>query len=193
MGFAIAAPVGPIGMLCIQRALHQGFSAGLMTGVGASCADGVYGMIAGFGLTTISSFLLNEQSWIHWLGGLFLVYMGAKLLVVAHRQRAIQERKKKNLWHIYGTTFFLTLTNPMTILSFIAIFAGLGLGSAHPSYTQALALILGIMTGSFLWFSILSTVVAFTLHHRINANMMIWINRGSGIIILLFGVLAFFS
>ena len=78
IGFAIAAPVGPIGVLCIQRSLHNGFKIGLMTGLGAAFADGSYGLIAGFGLTALSSLLINHQFLIRLVGGLFLIYLGIK-------------------------------------------------------------------------------------------------------------------
>lgn len=190
IGFAIAAPVGPIGVLCIKHSLHDGFKSGLITGLGAASADGIYGLIAGFGLTAISSLLITHQFWIKLIGGLFLLYLGLKLLLKPYQESAALPNSDKKLLHIYGKTFFLTLTNPMTILSFTAIFAGLGLGSTHSNYTQAILLISGIILGSALWWVMLSSSVALILHHRVNSKILKIINKISGLIILIFGIFA---
>jgi threonine/homoserine/homoserine lactone efflux protein len=189
IGFAIAAPVGPIGVLCIQRSLHDGFKIGLMTGLGAALADGTYGLVAGFGLTTLSSILISYQFWIQLIGGLFLLYLGIKLFFTSPREKQ-PSKPDRSSWHALGTTYLLTLTNPATILSFIAVFAGLGLGTIHPSYIDAIILILGITIGSAIWWVILSSCVAFMLHHRLSQPMMQGINRLSGIIIFAFGIFA---
>ena len=125
IGFAIAAPVGPIGILCVQRSLHDGFKIGFMTGIGAALADGTYGLIAGFGLTALSSLLISHQFWIRLIGGLFLLYLGIKLFLTKPREKS-DGHSDKSPWHALGTTYLLTLTNPATILSFVAVFAGLG-------------------------------------------------------------------
>jgi threonine/homoserine/homoserine lactone efflux protein len=190
IGFAIAAPVGPIGILCIQRSLHDGFKIGLMTGLGAALADGVYGLIAGFGLTAVSSLLVAQQFWIRLIGGIFLLYLGIKMLFARPGERAATSSKDKSAWHACLTTFFLTLTNPMTILSFVAVFAGLGLGSAGTDYMHAIMLVAGIVLGSASWWLLLSGGVAFILHHRISPAAMRVINLISGGIMLAFGLFA---
>lgn len=190
IGFAIAAPVGPIGILCIQRSLHDGFKIGLMTGLGAALADGTYGLIAGLGLTAISSLLVTQQSWVHLIGGVFLLYLGVKILLAPPRKKSISEKPDRSSWHACATTYFLTLTNPMTILSFIAIFAGLGVGSTQTDYFSAIFLVMGITLGSAIWWLFLSGGIALILHHRITPNTMRAINWLSGMIILAFGVFA---
>jgi threonine/homoserine/homoserine lactone efflux protein len=155
IGFAIAAPVGPIGVLCIQRSLHDGFRIGLMTGMGAAFADGTYGLIAGFGLTAISSILVAQQYWIRIIGGVFLLYLGMKILLTLPRERAAKDNSDRSSWHAFVTTYFLTVTNPMTILSFVAIFAGLGLGTTHIAYSDAILLVTGITLGSAIWWLLL--------------------------------------
>lgn len=189
IGFAIAAPVGPIGILCIQRSLHDGFKVGLMTGLGAALADGTYGLIAGFGLTAVSSFLVAHQFWIRIVGGIFLLYLGIKLILVSP-----QSSKKRNYdnspWHAFGSTFVLTLSNPATILSFIAIFAGMGLGTISPNFASAVVFVSGIIFGSAAWWLILSGGVAFVLHHMLGNSSMRVINWFSGAIIILFGIYA---
>lgn len=189
IGFAIAAPVGPIGVLCIQRSLHDGFKIGLMSGLGAALADGTYGLIAGFGLTALSSLLIDHQFWIRLIGGLFLLNLGVKLFLTPPREKSAGN-SDRSPWHALGTTFLLTLTNPATILSFIAIFAGLGLSQTSSDYVHAIVLVLGITLGSAIWWMLLSGGVAFILHHRLSPAVMKNINRVSGLIILSFGIYA---
>lgn len=190
VGFAIAAPVGPIGILCIQRSLHDGFRVGLMTGLGAALADGTYGLVAGFGLTAISTMLVAHQFWIRLIGGLFLLYLGIKIFLTPLREKSSDGKPDKSSWHAFATTYFLTLTNPMTILSFVAIFAGLGLGSMGSNYFNALFLVVGITLGSAIWWLFLSGGVALILHHRITPSTMRTINWLSGVIMLAFGAFA---
>ena len=155
IGFSIAAPVGPIGVLCIRRTLANGRAAGLATGLGAATADGMYGCVAGFGLTFISSVLIDQQLWLRLFGGLFLCYLGIKTLL---SRPAEQEAKAggTGLLGSYASTFLLTVTNPMTILSFAAIFAGLGLANTSGSYASAVILVLGVFLGSATWWLLLS-------------------------------------
>jgi threonine/homoserine/homoserine lactone efflux protein len=160
-----------------------------MTGLGAALADGAYGLIAGFGLTAVSSLLFKHQFWIRLIGGLFLLYLGVRLFLTAPKQRAAGDYDP-SAWHALGSTFLLTLTNPATILSFMAVFAGLGLGSTSIDYISAIVLVLGITLGSAIWWFILSGGIAYILHHRLTPRLMRAINRFSGIIIFIFGVFA---
>jgi len=133
IGFSIAAPVGPIGMLCIRRTLVYGRLSGLVSGLGAATADAVYGSIAAFGLAFVATFLVNQQGWLHLVGGLFLCYLGIKAFL-AKPATATTTPESISLASDYASTFFLTLTNPLTILSFAAVFAGLCLGSVGGNY-----------------------------------------------------------
>lgn len=189
IGLAIAAPVGPIGILCIHRSLHDGFKIGFMTGLGAALADGTYGLIAGFGLTAISSILIAHQFWIRIVGGVFLIYLGCKLFISSGSEKGRVSDDKSAL-HAFGTTYLLTLSNPATILSFIAIFAGLGPAVNTIDYSQAIILVSGIILGSGMWWLLLSGGVAFILHHHLSSSVMRNINKLSGIIIVLFGLIA---
>jgi threonine/homoserine/homoserine lactone efflux protein len=192
IGFSIAAPVGPIGVLCIRRTLAEGRASGFVSGLGAATADAFYGAIAGFGLTLISGFLLTQQQSIRLLGGVFLCYLGVKTLLSrpAGEEAAVQARG--GLVGAYLSTLFLTLTNPMTILSFTAIFAGLGLGAVGGDYPSALVLILGVFSGSALWWLILSGGVSI-LRGSFRSTRLVWVNRISGLIILSFGLAALIS
>jgi len=191
IGFSIAAPVGPIGVLCIRRTLAEGWASGLASGFGAATADALYGSVAGFGLTFISSILIREQFWLRLIGGVFLCYLGIKTFRSIPHQQAAPARGF-GLAGDYGSTFFLTLTNPMTILSFAAVFAGLGVVNANGSYLSAGILVCGVFIGSALWWFILSIGVTL-LRARFNPQGLLWVNRISGLIIMGFGLLAFLS
>jgi threonine/homoserine/homoserine lactone efflux protein len=193
IGFSIAAPVGPIGLLCIQRSLNNGFKTGLLTGLGAATADAIYGFIAAFGLTAVSTFLISYKFWIQILGGLFLIYLGARLLSSATEQQQKENERSGKPVNVYGSTLLLTLTNPTTILSFIAVFAGLGVGLAQSNYMQAALVVSGVFIGSALWWLILSGGIAYILHGRINKTGMQWINRCSASVIIAFGIFAMWS
>ena len=191
IGFSIAAPVGPIGVLCIRRTLAEGRASGLISGLGAATADAIYGCIAAFGLTFISSILIRQQAWLRLVGGAFLCYLGLKTFLTRPAQQATSA-KGNGLVGAYASTFFLTLTNPMTMLSFAAIFAGLGIASASGNYVSAGVLVLGVFIGSALWWLILSVGVG-TFRTTFNPHGLRWVNRISGIIITGFGLLALLS
>jgi threonine/homoserine/homoserine lactone efflux protein len=196
LGLAIAAPVGPIGVLCIQRTLKKGRLTGFISGLGAATADGIYGSIAAFGLTWLTQFLIAQKFWLGLCGGIFLCYLGIQIL---RKPMLKLETTSSNsdLWAAYLSTLILTLTNPATILSFIAIFAGLGLVTTAASYTSALLLTAGVFLGSALWWLLLSAGVGWLQRHhgsdRITASRLRWIDYLSGIIIIAFGCIALWS
>jgi threonine/homoserine/homoserine lactone efflux protein len=185
IGFSIAAPVGPIGVLCIRRSLAEGKWMGLVTGLGAATADAIYGCIAGFGLTAVSSFLVGQKVWLGILGGLFLCYLGIRTFVTKPAEKAA-EVGGSGLLSAYLSTLFLTITNPMTILSFVAVFAGFGLG-ASADYFSATTLVAGVFIGSALWWLLLSSGVAL-FRTRVNSGWMSVVNRVSGAVMLGFGI-----
>lgn len=191
IGFSIAAPVGPIGMLCIRRTLGNGRVAGLLSGLGAATADAIYGCIAGFGVVFVSTILLTQQVWLRLVGGLFLCYLGARTFLASPEER-ISATNPLGLAGIYLSTFFLTLTNPMTIISFAAIFAALGVGNTSGSYISAVTLVVGVFVGSALWWLILSSIVSL-FRSKLKPGWLKWVNRLSGLVILGFGVLAILS
>lgn len=158
IGFAIAAPVGPIGVLCIRRTFAEGRVAGLVTGLGAATADAFYGAVAAFGLSAVSSFLLGAQGALRVLGGLFLCGLGVKTFF-ARPAAAGAKMQGKGLAQAYVTTVVLTLTNPATILSFIAVFAGAGLGQRTSGAIEATTMVAGVFLGSAAWWLLLSGLV----------------------------------
>jgi threonine/homoserine/homoserine lactone efflux protein len=186
IGVSIAAPVGPIGLLCIRRSLEQGRIAGFASGLGAATADAAYGCVAGFGLTAVSSFLLAHVFALHLGGGAALCYMGARTFLSPPALR--EANGAGGLRSAYWSTLLLTLANPTTILSFIAVFAGFGL-VASPSYGAAATLVAGVFIGSALWWLILSSSVAL-MRHRVSPQWMQRINRLSGGSIVVFGLYA---
>ena len=186
IGFSIAAPVGPIGLLCIRRSLTDGRTAGLVSGLGAATADAAYGLVAAFGLTAISHALLAQRIWLQGLGGLFLLYLGITTAFTRPAATAAAATPPLRYGSAYGSTLFLTLTNPMTILSFLGIFAGIGLANVGGAWTPAL-LVAGVFCGSSAWWLVLSTSVGW-LGPRLHARRLRFINALAGVIIAGFGV-----
>ncbi|OQY49992.1 MAG: lysine transporter LysE [Desulfobacteraceae bacterium 4572_89] len=191
IGFSIAAPVGPMGILTIQRSLSHGVGAGLATGLGAATADAFYGCVAGFGLAFISGLLFKYQTWILFIGGLFLCGLGLSTL-----KRPASEKKQEPIFKgylfSYFSALFLTLTNPMTIMAFMAIFAGLGLGASGKDYPSALTLVIGVFTGSCVWWLILASGVGL-LGQKLTTRFQKFINKASGTVLMLFGIWALIS
>jgi threonine/homoserine/homoserine lactone efflux protein len=185
IGLAIAAPVGPIGILCIRQSLAFGWLRGFVAGLGAATADAMYGFVAGFGLTFITSFLIEQQLWLRLVGGAFLCYLGIKTFISIPAE-AVTLAKGNSLARVYTSTLALTLTNPATILAFAAIFSGLGLASIERNYFSALLLVIGVFCGSALWWLLLSSSVTLV---KTKLNLK-WVNCLSGIVITAFGIVA---
>jgi len=191
IGLSIAATVGPMSVLCMQRTVYRGQWYGLVSGLGIATADAVYGSIAAFGVTLVANFLMGQQLWIRLLGGSFLVYLGIKTLLTRPATQAATA-SANGFVGAYASTLLLTLTNPLTILSFAAIFAGIGVGEASKSYLSATIVVLGVFSGSVLWWIILTGGISL-LRGKFTARWLLWINRVSGGIIALFGVVALLS
>jgi len=188
VGFCIAAPVGPIGALTIRRTLAQGRATGFVTGLGAATADAAYGAVAAFGLTFVTGLLIAMQGWLRGAGGILLIFLGIATFRAAPAQPD-QEQRATGLLSAYATTMLLTLSNPTTILSFLGIFAALGLRDATSSYTSASIFVLGVFLGSTLWWLILSSGVGL-LRSRITDGGLHWVNKVSGILVAAFGMYA---
>ncbi|MCD7034086.1 LysE family translocator [Metabacillus sp. GX 13764] len=185
IGLSIAAPVGPIGVLCMQRTLREGRAAGFLTGAGAASADAVYGTLAGFGVSLLAGFFIQYHAWFQAVGAVFLLYMGSRVFFSQTAEIGNAAIKKGKGAKGYVTGFFLTMTNPMTILSFGGIFAAFGLSGGH-SYTAVLLLAGGIFAGSLLWWFLLSFIISL-VKHKLGHKGLSVINRLSGALILAFG------
>jgi threonine/homoserine/homoserine lactone efflux protein len=193
LGFAIAAPVGPIGLLCIRRTLLEGVPAGLASGLGAATADAMYGAVAALGLTAVSSLLVDQAVWLRLVGGLFLLYLGLTIFGSRPTLRSAEGGSRSaGLAWAYGSTLLLTITNPATILSFAVAFAGLGLIGTSSRGVPAMLLVLGVFLGSACWWLLLSGAVGF-FRARVGGGALVWINRGSGVLLAGFGVVALLS
>lgn len=191
IGFSIAAPVGPIGVLCIRRTLTGGRTAGILSGLGAATADMLYACLAVFGVRVVVNILLGQQMWLRLGGGIFLGYLGVRTLLERPARQAAAF-KPNSLAGNYFSTFLLTLSNPMTIISFSAVIAGLGMVSSKPGIDLSLLLIMGVFTGSACWWLLLSGVVHL-FRARLSPQIYTWVNRISGAVILLFGVLSIYG
>lgn len=192
IGLSIAAVVGPISVLCIQRTLSRGYMYGLISGLGVATADGTYGSIAAFGLTVISTFLVHEEVWIRAIGGVFLLYLGIRTMMSKPAEKAAAAAKARNLPAAYASILLLTLTNPLTILSFAAIFAGIGVSGGKGSYLAATLVVLGVFLGSATWWLLLTSSVSL-LRRKITPGWLLWLNRISGAVLVIFGLLALIS
>ncbi len=194
IGFSIAAPVGPIGVLCIQRTLAKGRASGLISGLGAATADALYGSIAGFGLTFLSTFLVAQQPWLRLVGGTFLIYLGVRIWFSEKSTAVVTPGvKTESLIGDYASTLALTLANPITIIFFAAVFAGLGfVGQKGSDYGTAVLLVSGVFSGSALWWILLSGGVSL-FRHRFDSGKLRWVNRISGVTIATFGLIAIVS
>jgi threonine/homoserine/homoserine lactone efflux protein len=186
LGFSIAAPVGPIGVLCFRRALEQGFWPAVAGGLGTAAADAAYAAVAAFGITAVSALLLDFQRTLTIVGGAVLLWLGMR----AFRSRPVDRPAAaggRGLASMFAATFVLTLANPSTILSFAAVFVGLGLVGAMSGGVAAGVLTLGVFAGSMLWWMLLAGTVS-ALRKRVSRGAIVWVNRASGLLLGIFGV-----
>lgn len=189
-GFVIAAPVGPVGVLCIQRTLHEGRLSGLTSGLGAAFADAVYGCVAAFGLSLVSRWLEAHELLFRLCGGLFLLFMAWRMLRVALRpppDAALPVLRHETLPGHFVSTFLLTATNPITIVAFLGIFAFFGIGAFGLSNAMAVWLVAGVFAGSSVWWLSLAGLAG-AYRRRLGNGGMRWINGISGLLILCFGL-----
>jgi threonine/homoserine/homoserine lactone efflux protein len=189
IGFAIAAPVGPIGVLCIRRTLADGRLTGFLSGLGAASADMCYGAVAAFGITALRDFLTSQQFWLRLIGGIFLIFLGVRAFLAQPADKASTVQGKRGLFGAYISTLGLTLTNPATIISFTFIFAGLRLGQTGAGYLGAGLLVAGVFLGSAAWWLALSGMVGF-FRERFTPAWMRSVNRIAGLMLCSFGVAA---
>ena len=185
-GVALAAPVGPVGLLCIRRTLSRGMLSGFTSGLGAATADALYASVAAYGVTIISATLTRYSSTLELVGGLLLCILGAHA-ILNHRVTEPKPQNPRNLVETFFYTMLLTLTNPATIIGFAALFSALGLKDEEGSRHGAIVLISGVFAGSTLWWLILSTVMHH-IRHLLTNNMQRWINLVSGSVLGLLGI-----
>jgi threonine/homoserine/homoserine lactone efflux protein len=183
----MAAPVGPVGILSLKRIFSSGHLCGLASGLGISTADAIYGFLAAFGLTSISNFLLTQQLGLRIIGGLILCALGIKTYFTSFSKKLSPFSDPGTYFGAYFSALLLTLLNPMLILSFAALFAGLGLVNQSTNQMTALAIVSGVFCGSAIWWVFLSGMVSM-LSMKFNDTLIQKINHFSGILIVCFGV-----
>lgn len=191
IGVVTSAPIGPVGLLTIQRTLTQGRLAGILSGAGAATADAFYGALAGLSLSVVSSFLASARFWIHIGAGILCLWFGGRAIFFRPLRHASTHRYSGRglLWN-YASSALLTLANPLTILFFIVVFTTLRLD--HSNFTRLLSTVAGIFAGCLLWWTILALATA-RLHTRLHSRTLIMINRISAVFILALGVVALVS
>jgi threonine/homoserine/homoserine lactone efflux protein len=185
-GLALAAPVGPVGLVCIRRTLSRGMLSGFLSGMGAAIVDAMYASVAAFGVTIISSTLAKYSSILELVGGLFLCALGIHA-IRSHKVVEASDPQSHSHYGDFASVFVLTLTNPATIIGFAALFSALGLTGEEGSRRGAMILVSGVFAGSALWWLILSTVMHH-IRHFLSGKSMHWINLVSGAAIVLIGV-----
>lgn len=191
IGFSIAAPVGPIGILCIRRSLQFGRLSGFISGLGAAIADVIYGAVAAFGLNVISNFILSCQSWFRWFGGIFVLYLGLRTFFYSPKEKNLSV-SHKTLLSDFVSTFILTMINPMTILSYMAIFVGSGCFEVADNFRNGTFILTGIFFGAAFWWLLLSGGVGF-FRNKVSLPWMKRINYLAGSIIVLFSLAILFG
>jgi threonine/homoserine/homoserine lactone efflux protein len=185
VGIVIALPAGPVGVLCVRRTLFDGPTYGFISGLGAAAADTIFGIIAGFGITIVRDVMLRYQDWFAAAGGLFLIYVGARALLRASDSEPEPEHDEAQYLRAFISTFALTITNPITILAFAAIFAKVGM-SKESGLLDIGVLVAGVFLGSLVWWFGLSFGIAGL--RRVGTVRLVWVNRISGAILALSGV-----
>jgi putative LysE/RhtB family amino acid efflux pump len=191
IGIAVAAPVGAMGVLCIQRTLSHGWRAGATTGAGIATADALYAGLAAFGLTVFSQLLVSAQIPLRIGGGLVLVWLGWRAFAARPGREAARNDGSWRVWALYSSAFALTLTNPMTIMAFAAVFASAGLVGQTNGFSAGVST-LGVALGSLSWWLGLTTGVAL-MRHAVSDRGMSRVNRVSGGVVVAFGLLAIWA
>jgi threonine/homoserine/homoserine lactone efflux protein len=179
IGLSIAAPVGQIGVLAIQRTVEHGRAAGLATGLGAAFADAVYGAIGAFGVTTLIAWLVGMKTWFSLFGAVFLLWLAWRIARQPSRPRAAAQAQPDALLRYLAGTFVLTLSNPTTILSFLAIFGAL---AGRVAVASPWAMVSGVLVGSALWWLVLSTLVGL-VRERFDERWQRAVNRCSALLL----------
>jgi len=188
IGFTIAAAVGPISLLTIRRTIAHGQLYGLVSGLGVASADASYAGIAAFGLTAVTSVLVSWRLGLGLVGGAVIVLIGLRTMRSRPGEVA-RDAERPGLPGAFASIYALTMTNPMTILSFAAVFAGIGLISGAATYADAAVVTLAVWAGSALWWVVLTALVGW-LRGRISTRALLWVNRISGAALAAFGILA---
>jgi len=190
IGLMVSVPLGPMGVLIIQKTLQKGALGGFVSGMGAACADLFYATVAAFGLGFVLNIIQAHELILQSIGGIFLVIVGLKIYF-DNPLKQIRMRKrvsKKGLLGDFLTLFFLTASNPVAIVVFMAVFAGASVFGDAPSFRVELFVLSGILVGAGLWWYTLSMLVNI-FRKKFRLRVLITINRISGVIVTVLGIL----
>lgn len=191
VGLIISAPIGPVGAICVQRTMNNGRLSGILSGFGAAVGDCIFAIIAAFGLTFISAFLDEKEAWIKIVGGAILLYFGLRVYLSKPRDCSNQENEV-NHFGTFGSALLLTLSNPLVILSIIAVFAILGIVNPTASYPSAALLILGVFSGAMFLYILVCNVL-FNYRAKMGQKGIFLVNKITGLFILACSGYAFLS
>ena len=191
LGFSLAAPIGPIAIICIRRTLQHGRFSGFVSGLGVATVDTIYATIAAFGFTAVSAFITRYNTPMRIIGGMFLIYLAIKIFFAKPPLKESDE-KKHNHYGDYFSIFLLTIVNPQTIFTFLVLFTTVGLGSGHFSYLSTVLMIVGVSLGTTAWWLILSTIV-YLFRNKFSPFWMSVVNKLSAIIIIGFALMSWIS
>ncbi len=190
VGFLVAAPVGPLGLLCIRRTLSSGWRTGFVAMIGGAVADGMYGAITALGLTTVSGFFIGNEMWIRTIGGIFLMLIGLRLMRTPVA-KTIEQSGAVNVWSDMAESFVAAATNPMTLPALVVIFAATGLATGSElGVFRAITIAVGVFIGFLLWWLALSVFVD-AMRGKFTPTLIRNINRVAGIIIIICGLVTF--
>jgi threonine/homoserine/homoserine lactone efflux protein len=183
-GLIIAAPVGPVNVICVQRTITRSWRAGLISGLGSAAADLIYGAIAAFSVSIVIGFLVREEFWIRLFGGILLIGIAGWYL--STKPRPMQAEEKQSSHSDFVSTFLLTLTNPTTVLSYMAVLAVLRLAEPRNGFLTLLV-VMGIFVGAMLWWLTLTGMVN-RIRDKFTDKTLLWVHRVGGLAIGLFGI-----
>jgi threonine/homoserine/homoserine lactone efflux protein len=193
IGLMVSIPLGPIGVLCIQRTLNKGRKSGFVSGLGATVADTFFSLIAGFGISMIITFLKAHHIYFQIIGGIIVMYLGIHIFFTNPVQQLRHHRMSQNkLSQDFLSVFFLTVSNPMAIFFFIAMFAGVNLAAGPMNIFLVGLIVAGVFVGSSSWWFILTTFVNI-FRHRFRLKSIWWMNKVAGVIIFFLGLAAILS
>jgi len=193
IGLLVSAPLGPIGIMCIQRTLNRGYMSGFVSGLGAAAADIIFAVIAGFGLTIIINFIEEKHLYFQILGGIFVLYIGYKIFNTNPvKQLKLQRLNKTRLSQDFASIFLLTISNPMAIFLFVAIMAALKVAGDLLSFFELSILVSGIAGGAILWWFVLASI-ANRFRKKIRLKSIWWLNKITGSVVFLFGLVVILS
>lgn len=192
IGLWVSIPMGPIGVICVQRTLHQGRLIGIISGLGAAFADTFFATAAGFGVGFVVSFFREQKFYLLLFGGLILIFLGLKLFLtnVKKQFREKKDRKKHGIVGDFFSVFFLTLSNPITVIFFGAVFSGLD--ALDGGWRNTLLLVGGVFSGAVLWWLTLTWLVSM-FRHKFRIRSIWWLNKIAGSLIVVFGIVAILS